>query len=368
MPRPFEQATFVFVSSRQGDSLGRAERRILAVLPALLDRSASVLVMCPPGTALSAEATAAGATVIDTVLAPGRYLRATARVRAHLQRHGPVCVHTAGLAADIAARRAARDLPVAVVNSIPCGAWPRGGRVASWLDRHTLDRADRILIDCESLAAELVAAGAPPDRILFDPPSVTVPRVLADAEALLDLPPSERAVVGFASRLEESRGVGDLLDAAALLAERDSIDVEFRIAGRGPALADVERRAATLRNVRVLGEVESLPAVLRTLDLCVFPSTGGGAPTALLEAAVLGRPIVATRVSGIEGLFAEGAEIALVPPGDPWALAEEVARLVADPAAAAEMGRRARLRALDHYTSSAAADRYLALYREFLAR
>ena len=367
MPARFEQATFVFVSSREGETLGRAERRILAVIPALLDRRATVFVMCPPRTALSAAAAALGATVVDTVLTPQHYLRSTARVRSHLQRHRPVCVHSAGLAADLASRRAAMRLPVNVVNSIPCGSWPRGGRIAGRLDRATLSRADRILVDCASLAPEIVAAGASPERIVYDPPSVSVPGVLTDAGRGTAPPPSGRPAVGFAGRLEHSRGIGVLLDAAELLLDGGA-EIDVRIAGVGPALAEVERRIARMADVRVLGEVESIPAVLRTLDVCVFPSIGGGAPTALLEAAVLGRAIVASAVPGIAGLFEDGSEIALVPPGDASALAEAIVRLVRDPAAAAEMGRRARLHALDEYSSTAAVERSLALYRGFLAR
>jgi glycosyltransferase involved in cell wall biosynthesis len=114
------------------------------------------------------------------------------------------------------------------------------------------------------------------------------------------------------------------------------------------------------------GKVASVPAVLARLDVCCFPSTGPGVPTSLLEAAALGRPIVASRVPGIEDLFEDGKEVLLVPPDDADALAEAVAALLADPECATSMGERARLRTVDEYGSYAAVARYLELYKQLM--
>lgn len=372
MPRAWDESTFVFVSSRSGASLGRIERRMLAVIGALLERGSTVFVICGPRSPLAEQATALGASVAAYRLEAAAYLRAASRLRKYLRRYRPVCVHSTGLRADLLIRWAARDLPVVVVNSIPCGAWPRGGPIRRRLDRRTLSRPDTLLADCEPLIAQLVAAGAPRERLTLDPPSVTVPAVIEESRAAANgLNRVETAetvpLVGFASRLESSRGAEYLIHAANIL-ECRGVEAEVVIAGRGPALGAIRSAAAGVASVRVLGEVPSLPAILRALDVCVFPSVGGGAPTALLEAAVLGRPIVASDVAGIGGLFVPGEEIVLVPPGDPVALADAIAGLIADPERARTMGERARQRAIDAYSSAAAVERYLRMYREFLAR
>lgn len=375
MSRAWEDSTFVFLSSRSRASLGRIERRMLAVIGELGRLGATVLVVCGPRSPLAEQAAILGATVAPYRLEAGNYLRAASRLRTYLRRYQPVCAHSTGQRADLVIRWAARDQPTAVINSIACGAWPRGGPLRRRLDTHTLHRPDLILVDCEALAADLAALGAPASRLRYDPPSVAVPQVMSEAERGVpgfgvlapERPRAGAPLVGFASRLEHARGAAHLVDAAALLAA-SGVEARVVIAGRGPELFRVRRQASGADNVSVLGEVESLPAVLRALDVCVFPSVGGGAPTALLEAAVLGKPIVSTRVPGIEGLFTPAEEIELVPPGEPAAIARAVAGLLADPVRARAMGERARQRALDEYSSASAVERHVRLYREFMER
>ncbi len=371
MPRTWDQSTFVFLSSRSGESLGRIERRMLASIGALVERGATVLVICGPRSPLAEESAALGATVAPYRLEVGRYLRVASRLRKYLARYRPVCVHSTGVRADLLIRWAARELPVAVVNSIACGAWPRGGPLQRWLDRRTMRRCATVLVDCEGLTDRLrELPGVARGSITYDPPSVTVPRVITEAADGVASPAVERGarpLVGFASRLEVARGAEHLVAAASVLEER-GVDADVVIAGRGPALGAVRRAAAGAGNVEVLGEVPSLPAVLAALDVCVFPSVGGGAPTALIEAAVLGRPIVASDVPGITGLFADGEEISLVPPGDPTALADAIAALVEDPDRARRVGELARQRALDDYSTDVAVERNLRMYRGFMAR
>ena len=371
MPRAWNESTFVFLSSRSGESLGRIERRMLSSIGALVERGATVLVICGPRSPLAEEAAALGATVAPYRLEVGRYLRVASRLRAYLSRYRPVCAHATGIRADLLIRWAARDLTVNVVNSIACGAWPRGGPLQRWLDRRTMWRCAAVLVDCSDLVERVrELPGVRRDRVAYDPPSVTVPRVITEAADGVGSPVvvrGERPLVGFASRLEVSRGVEHLIAAAGMLEGR-GIAADVVIAGRGPALGSARRAAAGASNVRVVGEVPSLPAVLAAFDVCVFPSVDGGAPTALIEAAVLGRPIVASAVPGIAGLFADGEEIVLVPPGDAEAIAEAVAVLLADPGSSRRMGERARSRALDEYSADVAVERSLRLYREFLAR
>ncbi|MBS3956575.1 MAG: glycosyltransferase family 4 protein [Clostridiales bacterium] len=375
MPRAWDDSTFVFMSSRSRASLGRIERRMLAVIGELIRLGATVLVVCGPRSPLAEQAAALGATVAPYRLEAGNYLRAASRLRKYLRRYQPVCAHSTGQRADLVLRWAARDLSTAVINSIACGAWPRGGPLRRFFDAHTLHRPDVILVDCKTLIAELVALGAPLPRVRYDPPSVTVPHVMSEAERpvpdfgalALSQSGDGARLAGFASRLESVRGAAHLVDAAAVLAA-SGVDVRVVIAGRGPELEAVRKQAAGVGNVSVLGEVESLPSVLYALDVCVFPSVGGGAPTALLEAAVLGKPIVSTMTPGIEGLFIPAEEIVLVPPGDADAIARAVAELLADPDRARSMGERARQRALDEYSSASAVKRHLSVYREFMER
>jgi glycosyltransferase involved in cell wall biosynthesis len=80
--------------------------------------------------------------------------------------------------------------------------------------------------------------------------------------------------------------------------------------------------------------------------------TLGQVPAKIFDAMALGRPIVSTAVSMIPEII--GGCGVLVPPGDVVALATALRRLLDDPVAAAELGRRARERCQAHYSFTAA--------------
>ncbi|MDA3937132.1 MAG: glycosyltransferase family 4 protein [Actinomycetota bacterium] len=372
MVRGYETSTFVFLSSHSGRALGRVERRMVKVMVVLLARGATCLVICHPRSPMADAARDIGATVSPYVLDRFNYLRTESRVRKYFKRYVPVVAHSTGLEADLIVRWAARDLPVGVVNSIPCTDWPRGGvgPFSRWvldrLDRDTIRHADAIVVDCDELVPQIAAVGIDPERIRVDPASVDIKRVIRQSVEPVAIARRGGPIVGYGGALEFSRGLTALVAAAPIL---DSMGTacDLVIAGDGPALRSLHSQPGALR-VNFTGLVESVPAVLAQMAICVFPSTGVGMPTTLLEAAALGRPIVASNLEGIRDAFEDGQEIRLVEPGDPKALAEAIADLLADPAAAGAMAARARLRVLDEYSSASMIERHLAIYRRFRAR
>ncbi len=366
-------ASYVFVSSRRNSSMGRVERRILRVMQALVDGHAHVSLICTPRAPIESAARDMGVEVLPYHLDAFNYFRTRSRVRKYLQRQGAAIVHSTGLEADLVARWAAKGVPTAAVNSITCVGWPRSGPtplsryVRRYLDSSTIGNADALIIDAAALGRRLIDAGVERDRILLDPPSIDIPEVFAQAEEAWR-PPDRPAgpLVGYGGRIEESRGLEVLVAASAILDARGAL-AEVVIAGEGPLLRALRSNNRSSR-VRYLGYVESVPAVLARLSIAVFPSVAPGVPTSLLEAAVLGRPIIASRVEGIEELFVEGSEIKLVEPGDPKALAVAIAEVLGDPDGAAEMAERARTRAIDEFSSTASVDRHLKLYRDLSKR
>jgi glycosyltransferase involved in cell wall biosynthesis len=86
------------------------------------------------------------------------------------------------------------------------------------------------------------------------------------------------------------------------------------------------------------------------MDVIVLPSHGReGIPRILMESAALGKPVVASRVRGNVEAVEDGVTGLLVPVRDGPALAEAILALLRDPSRAAEMGKRARQRALTHF-------------------
>ncbi len=78
---------------------------------------------------------------------------------------------------------------------------------------------------------------------------------------------------------------------------------------------------------------------------------GEGVPTALLEAAACGKPLVATDAPGCRDVVHPEVNGLLVPPNDPAALAAALQRLADDPDLRGRMGIASRQLVLDKFTT-----------------
>ena len=94
--------------------------------------------------------------------------------------------------------------------------------------------------------------------------------------------------------------------------------------------------------LRLLGHRDDVGALMAASDGFVLASRFEGLPVALMEATTAGLPVVATAVGGIPEALTGGAGELLVPPQNPEALAEALARL-AEPEARRRLGEASRL-------------------------
>jgi glycosyltransferase involved in cell wall biosynthesis len=107
-------------------------------------------------------------------------------------------------------------------------------------------------------------------------------------------------------------------------------------------------------------------ALLREADLFVLPSKEArsgdrdGLPNVIMEAASQGLAIVASDFAGIPEFVRDGREGALVPPGDPAALAAAIAGLAGDPERRERLGRAAFQRLSESFSAEAGLDRLAA--------
>ncbi len=144
--------------------------------------------------------------------------------------------------------------------------------------------------------------------------------------------------VVFAGRLTEEKGIAPLAAMAALLP-----DVRVDVYGDGPERA----RLTGVANVVLHGNCprSTVHAALAAAGAVVVPSLWPeNQPYAVLEAQLLGRTVVASRVGGVPELIDHGRDGLLVEPGQAVALADAVRSVLNDRAAARERGARARKR------------------------
>jgi glycosyltransferase involved in cell wall biosynthesis len=167
------------------------------------------------------------------------------------------------------------------------------------------------------------------------------------------------------ARLHPQKRLDVLVDAAAGWAGEPDAPLVV-VAGEGPARAALARQVAgTGAPVRLLGHRDDVAELLAAADVVVLSSDWEARSLVAQEALRAGRPLVATAVGGLPGLVGDAA--LLVPPGDPAALAGAVRRVLAEPALAAELGRRGRDRAATWPDGEAAVDLVAAAYTELLA-
>lgn len=181
----------------------------------------------------------------------------------------------------------------------------------------------------------------------------------------VDLPPAlaregtDEPVVLAVGRLIEKKGYSTLVEAAGMLRDR-GVPFELRIVGEGPLWATLQRRIEELglaERVRFAGplvdaelEREYERAALFVLPCQTMPDGNrDGLPNTVLEAMARGLAVVSTTLPSVAEAVDDGDQGLLVPPRDPAALAEAIARLLDDAALRSRMGEAARLRVEERF-------------------
>jgi glycosyltransferase involved in cell wall biosynthesis len=121
--------------------------------------------------------------------------------------------------------------------------------------------------------------------------------------------------------------------------------VELEIAGEGPERSRLEGLVAERGAgdvVRLPGNREDVPALLRSARVVAHVSASEGCPNAVMEGMAAGRAVIATGVGDVPDLIADGESGFIVDPEDDGALTDRLERLLSDDALAARMGRSAR--------------------------
>ncbi len=181
---------------------------------------------------------------------------------------------------------------------------------------------------------------------------------------------SDAPLIFTVGRLTVQKGHSYLLLAAPHILARFP-KTQIAIAGDGhqhSALAAQIVELGLQDVVKLLGIRADIPDLLAAADLFVLPSLWEGLPLALLEAMGAGKPIVATRVEGVEDVLVDGQNGYLVPPADAEALAAATIRLLSDEESQRMFGKRAKALIEDEYTIENMSKQYENLFWQFIPR
>jgi colanic acid/amylovoran biosynthesis glycosyltransferase len=220
-----------------------------------------------------------------------------------------------------------------------------------WRRRFTrlFREGNAFLVEGPALGRRLESLGCPPEKIRVVHLGIDPERIPFRERR----PASDGAIeILVSASLRPKKGVPQAVEAFAAVADRFP-QARLHILGDGPLRPQVEhaiRRHRLAARVVLEGYVDYTRhlAALQTAHLFLAPSrtapdgdTEGGAPVALIEAQAAGLPVVSTRHADIPEIVAEGAGL-LSPEYDEAALAENLGRLLADPARWPGMGRAGR--------------------------
>jgi glycosyltransferase involved in cell wall biosynthesis len=296
------------------------------------------------------------------------------RFARRLRRDRIQIVHSYGFYSNVFALPAARlaGVPVVLASIRDIGD-PLSAR-QRLVQRFVCCAAHGIVANAEAVRSRLVEQGYRREKIAVIRNGVVLPpKPAPDGRFRRDhLIPPDVPLVGVISRLNPLKGIEYFLDAAARLSARFG-PARFVVVGDGidPYYREsLERRTAALGlagKVIFTGFRLDMESVVAELDVSVLPSLSEGLSNVLLESMAAGIPVVATRVGGNPEVVEDGATGFLVPPRDSDALVDAVARLLSNPALAADFGQAGRKRAEREFSVSRLVAETENLYRKLLA-
>ncbi len=236
-------------------------------------------------------------------------------------------------------------------------------RLRAWWIR----RADHVIVHSQWMAGWVVRWGVPASRLTVIPNGVEPPEALAPFTSVPAANPlSTPVTLVTAARLTSWKGIAELIGAVAGMP-----DLGLVVVGDGPDRARLEQVARDLDaadRVFFAGRKsrEETLGIMAACDIFALNSTWEGMPHAVLDALVLGMPLIATAVGGVPEVVTDGESGLLIPPSDPDALRMALERLIASPSERAHLAAGAR-GAAERFTVSRVADATEALLRSAAA-
>jgi glycosyltransferase involved in cell wall biosynthesis len=241
------------------------------------------------------------------------------------------------------------------------GLWQGISTAVYRLYAQSLASFDRVIIFSEQQKSLLEHYGVPADNVAVIPNGVDIDKYSPGASEFKQTLEAS-AVVGYLGRVDPEKNVDILVRAFQDVDAPE--DVKLVVIGNGSEKRRLDRRYGNARVVftgQVMEEAKRI-AMLRAMDIFVLPSMVEGLSLSLLEAMACGVAPVATDV-GSDGEALRGAGILVDTKDLDGQLRLALRTLIEFPDFRAELGRRARARAVERYSLSDNLDRLLAVYR-----
>jgi phosphatidyl-myo-inositol dimannoside synthase len=330
----------------------------------MVRRGLRVSLVCPPGSAVEAEAGAGGLQVHPLALEPRRRLGNARRLSALLARH-PV---------DLVNSQSSRDrealtllglfgrLPVPLV--LTRRSWPRTTVLESRLAGRV---AQRVIAVSQPVRTALEAAGIPAAKLVVVPNGLLTARIdrLVSHEEVEEW----RRRIGWEPTRRTVGIVARSKDQDLVLRALAWVHTPVRLVLAGLDEGALIRPLPPIPDRHAVVRLPFEPAIRPLYDLlevALHPSRWDALPQAVLEAMALGKPVIASRATGHEVLIRDEVDGLLVSPDDPMAWAAALDRVLGDAALADRLGREARPRAREGFPLERTIEETVRVYRTVL--
>jgi glycosyltransferase involved in cell wall biosynthesis len=216
-----------------------------------------------------------------------------------IKKFSPDIVHT-HLGADIYGGLASKLAGVKIIISTEHNVLFNNKKIYNFFKKIISRYFKRIIAVSSVIRAELINKfNLPADRVVLIHNGVDVDKFQDYKKNKI----SDQIVFGSVGRLSPQKNYSLLLQSLASLKD---LDFQCLIAGEGPLRPVLEqeiKNRGLIGKVRLLGEVKNIPEFLSQLDFFVLSSRWEGLGIVLLEAGLLGLPVLASDTGGISDII-----------------------------------------------------------------
>lgn len=355
------------VHTESSHGWGGQELRILSEAEGMRQRGHEVRLIAPASARIFLEAQRRGLPAVNLPIGR-KNLKGVLALRNWLKRHRVDVMNThSSTDSWLTALACAtlREAPV-IVRTRHISAPVPHNLGSRWLYNRA---ARRIVTTGEALRKTLIESnGFDGERIVSVPTGIDLARFAPGervaARQALGLDPALR-YVGIVATLRSWKGHLYLVEALKLLG-RD--DVRLLVVGDGPMRSVIESRvedAGLTGRVILAGHQDDPAPWMRALDVFCLPSYANeGVPQSLMQAMLLGLPIISTPVGSILEIVDDGRTGLIVPPRDAKALAAAIARLLGDDALATRLALAAHEEGVQRFSRERMLDRMEAVFHD----
>jgi glycosyltransferase involved in cell wall biosynthesis len=215
-----------------------------------------------------------------------------------------------------------------------------------WTRRVIIPRAQGFFGTSPPACRNLIAQGAPPERVVEAPQVHQVDWNVRQAAQAREKNPSSDGLILSVGSLIERKGLGLLLEAFARARVRHP-SIRLRIVGEGPLRGKLEQQVMQtgLQNrVDFAGFVEpdGMPSEYAGAELFILPSFEETFGVVVVEALACGVPVICSSFAGVSAYLTDGDDAYIVDPNDTQLLAGRMDRLLDDRALRAQFITRGR--------------------------